>query len=248
MPDAVDPYAVERLWQLTQGNVLYLRNIDEYEATHKRLTLRDGTWQWSNQLVVPPSLIETVEARIGDLPPPVADVIDTLAVGEPLELNSLANITSAAAIEEADVRGLIIVEPVEGGMEVRVAHPLYGEVRRNRAASTRLRRLRGAVATELAAGKPDGDARLLVRRAALTLDSGLKPDPDLLVRGAERAIWLGDWLLAERLSARRKPSRWRKMVAPGSQHHWILRWSGSASVTVTSVPWSWQAASRRRSR
>ena len=196
----LDPYAAERLWQLTQGNVLYLRNIVEYEATHERLALRDGIWQWSNELVVPPSLIEAVEARIGDLPPPVADVIDTLAVGEPLEFDSLTNITNAAAVEEADVRGLIIVEPVEGGVEVRVAHPLYGEVRRNRAASTRLRRLRGAVATELAAGKPDSDARLLVRRAALTLDSDLEPDPDLLVRGAERAIWLGDWLLAERLS------------------------------------------------
>jgi DNA-binding NarL/FixJ family response regulator len=195
----VDPVAAEFLWQLTRGNVLYLRNIVDYEVAHDRFALRDGTWQWSQEFVVPPSLIETVGARIGDLPPPVADVVDTLAVGEPLELSCLANIAGAAAIEEADVRGLITVEPVGHAMEIRLAHPLYGEVRRNRAASTRLRRLRGAVAAELAARRDDSDSRLVVRRAALLLDSDVEPDPALLTRGAEWAVWLGDWALAERL-------------------------------------------------
>jgi DNA-binding CsgD family transcriptional regulator len=195
----VDPLAAERLWQLTRGNVLYLRNIVEHEAMEGRLALRDGTWQWTGDLVVPPSLIETVEARIGDLPRPVADVIDALAVGEPLELGALTNITGAAAIEEADIRGLITLEPVERGMEVRIAHPLYGEVRRNRAPTTKLRRLRGAVATELAARDVDGDIRLVMRLAALTLDSDLEADPELLTSGAEVAVRLGDWTLAERL-------------------------------------------------
>ena len=84
-------------------------------------------------------------------PHPVSDVIDALAVGEPIELAALTRITDPAAVEEADTRGLITLEPVAGGVEVRVAHPLYGEVRRKRAAPTRLRRLRGLVATELAA-------------------------------------------------------------------------------------------------
>jgi DNA-binding CsgD family transcriptional regulator len=195
----LDPYAAERLWQLTRGNPLFLRNIVEHEAALGRLLPRDGVWQWSGDLVVPPDVTELVEARMGDLPGAVADVVDALAVGEPLDLQALTNITNAAAIEEADVRGLITVVPDERGMAVRLAHPLYGEVRRDRAASTRLRRLRGAVAGELAARDGDRDNRLVVRRAALMLDSDLEPDPDLLVRGAERAIWLGDWALAERL-------------------------------------------------
>jgi DNA-binding CsgD family transcriptional regulator len=196
----VDPVAAERLWLLTRGNALYLRNIVEFETANDRLAFRAGTWQWDrDEVVVPPGLIESIEARIGALPPQVADVIDTLAVGEPLELGSLANITSAAAIEEADVRGLIALEPLEVGMEARVAHPLYGEVRRNRAASTRLRRLRGAVAAELAARHDESNTQIVMRRAALTIDSDAEPDPALLTRGAEWAVRLGDWQLAERL-------------------------------------------------
>ena len=70
-------------------------------------------------------------------------MVDVLAVAEPLALSALRRIVDSAAIEEADNRGLIALDPVADGVEVRVAHPLYGEVRRKRVASTRLRRLRG---------------------------------------------------------------------------------------------------------
>ena len=75
------------------------------------------------------------------------------------------------------MRGLITLETGDGGVDVRVAHPLHGEVRRKRAATTRLRRLRGLVATELARLDRGDDIRTVVRRAALTLDSDLRPDP-----------------------------------------------------------------------
>ena len=54
-----------------------------------------------------------------------------------------------------------------------MAHPLYGEVRRRRAAATRLRRLRGLVAAELAAADDHDDIQVVVRRATLSLDSDL---------------------------------------------------------------------------
>src|SRR6185369_17986991 len=91
-------------------------------------------------------------------------------------------------------------EPAGGGVEVRVAHPLYAEVRRGRAAPTRLRRLRGLVATELAASDDRDDMRVAVRRATLTLESDLTPDADLLVRAAHGAVWLADLPLADRLA------------------------------------------------
>jgi DNA-binding CsgD family transcriptional regulator len=85
-------------------------------------------------------------------------------------------------------------------VEVRVAHPLYGEVRRRRAAPTRLRRLRGLVAAELAAADDRDDIQVVVRRATLSLDSDLTPDADLLVRAAHGAVWLADLPLADRLA------------------------------------------------
>jgi hypothetical protein len=146
----VDLEAAQRLWRLTRGNVLYLRNIVEQEVAEGRLVQRDGYWRWIGEPVVPPSLAQTIEARIGSLATPVGDVIDALAVGEPIALGSLVRITDAVAVEDAETRGLITLERAHGRMDVRLAHPLYGEVRRVRAASTRLRRLRGRVAAELA--------------------------------------------------------------------------------------------------
>jgi DNA-binding CsgD family transcriptional regulator len=160
-----------------------------------------GYWRWIGDPVMPPGLVELIESRIGALPAPVGDVVDTLAVGEPIELAVLQRITDPAAIEEADVRGLITLEPVVGGVEVRVAHPLYSEVRRRRGAPTRLRRLRGLVAAELAAADNRDDIQVMVRRAALSLGSDLTPDAGLLVRAAHGAVWLADLPLADRLAA-----------------------------------------------
>jgi len=196
----VDPGAAERLWKLTRGNVLYLRNIVEQEVADGRIVQRHGYWRWLGDPVMPPGLVELIESRIGALPAPISDVIDTLAVGEPIELAALRRIADPAAVEEADTRGIITLRPVLGGVEVRVAHPLYGEVRRRRAAPTRLRRLRGLVAAELAAADDHDDIQVVVRRATLSLDSDLPPDADLLVRAAQGAVWLADLTLADRLA------------------------------------------------
>ncbi|HXO80712.1 MAG TPA: LuxR C-terminal-related transcriptional regulator [Mycobacterium sp.] len=197
----VDPQAVERLWTLTRGNPLYLRNIVEQEVADERLALQDDHWRWLGDPVLPPSLIELVEGRTGGLPGPVSDVIDALAVGEPIELGSLTRITDPGAVEQADLRGLIAFDQVGDRVEARLAHPLYGEVRRNRAAATRLRRLRGLVAAELAASDDRDDMQVVVRRATLSLDSDLEPDSDVLVRAARGAVWLWDFPLADRLTA-----------------------------------------------
>ena len=197
---SADPDAAQRLWRLTRGNALYLRNLVEQEVADGRLEVRDGFWRWLGDPIVAPGLVELVESRIGDLPAPVADVIDALAVGEPIALAALKRITDAAAVEEADNRGLIALDTHDGGAEVRVSHPLYGEVRRKRAAPTRLRRLRGLVAAELGASDDRDDVQTLVRRATLALDSDLAPDADLLVRAAHGAVWLADLPLADRIA------------------------------------------------
>lgn len=197
----VDPDAAQRLWKLTRGNALYLRNIVEQEVTDGRLVHRHGYQRWVGDPIVPTGLVELIESRIGALPAEVGDVIDVLAVGEPIDVGALSRITDPAAVEQADTRGLITLESAGGGVEVRVAHPLYGEVRRRRAPATRLRRLRGLVAAELAASADRDDIGVVVRRGALSLDSDLDPDADLLVRAAHGAVWLADLPLADRLAA-----------------------------------------------
>ncbi len=196
----VDPDAAGRLWKLTRGNVLYLRNIVEQEVADGRIVEQRGYRRWIGDPIVPPSLVELIESRIGQLPAPVTDVLDALAVGEPIGLAALGRIIEPAAVEEADTHGLITLERGVAGVQVRLAHPLYGEVRRRRAPPTKLRRLRGLVAAELAASDQRDDIQIVVRRAALSLDSDLAPDPDLLVKAAHGAVWLADLPLADRLA------------------------------------------------
>ncbi|MCV7172713.1 helix-turn-helix transcriptional regulator [Mycobacterium manitobense] len=198
----VDPHAARRLWELTRGNALYLRHIVEQQVTEGRFGGESGTWYWlDDPIVVPHSLIELIESRMGALAPDVAAVIDTLAVGEPIALPALERMVGPDAVEDADARGLIRVDQAGTGPQVWVAHPLYGEVRRNRAAPTRLRRLRGLVATELGAADDRDDARVLVRRAAMSMDSDLTPDGHLLVTAARKAVALADLSLADRLAS-----------------------------------------------
>ncbi|MGW0162513.1 AAA family ATPase [Mycobacterium sp. NPDC003323] len=196
----IDSAAAQRFWDLTRGNALYLRNIVEQELADGRLELRDGRWQWLGQPVLPTGLVELIESRFRDLTPAVGEVIDALAVAEPLELSILQSITSSDAVEEANVRELVVLQDTADGVQARVAHPLYGELRRARTPVATLRRLRGLIATELAAGSRADDLRVAVRRATLSVDSDLPADPALLLTATRGAIRLADLTLAERLA------------------------------------------------
>jgi hypothetical protein len=197
----LEPDSAERLWQLTRGNVLYLRNIVENEVAEGRLVQQDDVWAWTGTPVMPPGLVELVETRMGALPAGVSDVVDILAVAEPLSIAELTSITSPAAVEEAETRGLITIRSRDrDGMVVRLAHPLYGEVRRARAAQTRLRRLRGLVAQNLVIPEGDEDGHSVVRRSALRLESDLPIDPELFTAAAQGAVSLADMDLADRLA------------------------------------------------
>ncbi|HTI77297.1 MAG TPA: AAA family ATPase, partial [Mycobacterium sp.] len=196
----VDPDAATRLWKLTRGNALYLRNIVEQEIADGRIQRQHGYWQWIGEPTMPKGLVELIESRFSGLSQPVGEVIDALAVGEPLEMATLRRIADADAIEEAQVHGLITVDEVDTRLDVRLAHPLYGEVRRSRSPETRLRRLRGQVAAELASAPGSDEMGTVVRRASLILDSDLTPDTDLLLKAAGGAVWAGDLRLADRLA------------------------------------------------
>lgn len=196
----VDPDAATRLWKLTRGNALYLRNIVEQEIADGRITQQSGFWQWIGEPSMPRGLVELIESRFSGLSQTVGEVVDALAVGEPLGMSTLRRIADPDAIEDAHVRGLITVDELDDELEVRLAHPLYGEVRRARSPETRLRRLRGRVAAELAATPGSDEMSMVVRRASLILDSDLTPDTELLLKAAGGAVWVGDLRLADRLA------------------------------------------------
>jgi hypothetical protein len=73
---SVDAEAAARLFTLTRGNVLYLRNIVEQEVADGRILQEHGCWRWIGDPIMPPGLMDLIESRIGALPTPVSDVVD----------------------------------------------------------------------------------------------------------------------------------------------------------------------------
>jgi ATP/maltotriose-dependent transcriptional regulator MalT len=111
----------------------------------------------------------------------------------------LAGLTSQASVEEAEARGLVELRRDGRRWLATLAHPLYGEVRRPRIGQLRARRLRGEIAAALAGtgGRRVGDT---LRRAVLTVDSDLPPDPGLLTLAVHDAIRSLDLPVSERLA------------------------------------------------
>ena len=186
----VESASAHRLWTLTQGSPLFLRHLLAGELSAGRFTPASGIWRWTSEPAISPELADLLEREIGDLAAGVRDVVDLVALAEPVAVQTLSALTSPTDVEHAEDRGLVRTD----GLVARLAHPLYGEVRRTTMGTLRARRLRGRVAQTL-------DAALdPIPRAVLTLDSDLPPDPALFLQAAEAATRMYDLPLAERLA------------------------------------------------
>jgi len=218
----VDSFSAQRLWQYTQGNALYLRHLLENEVNTARMTQSSGVWAREGNPQLSPTLAELSEARMAQVTTSVRDVLDALAVAEPLETDVLEAVADADALAEAESLGLITVDASVRPTSVRLAHPLLGEVRRTGA--LRLARMRGRIAAELA-GKGSTDPRDLIRRAVLAIESDLTPDSELLLVAASAAMQLLDNRRAEALAERAVGvggGRWAK-IAHAMQMTWQER-------------------------
>jgi DNA-binding CsgD family transcriptional regulator len=194
---ALDSNSLQRLWDFTRGNVLFLRQLVDHELAAGQLRLIGQRWTWSGPTSLPPSLVDLVELQVGAVDDTVLDVVDLLAVAEPLELQHLHALAAAQAIEAAEQQGLVtVVAPL-----VRIAHPLYGEVRRRKAGALRLRHLRGRVARHLVAVSGSGAPVDPVRLGVLWRDSDLSPDRDILSLACWAAVPRLDLKTVEQLAA-----------------------------------------------
>ena len=191
-----DSDAARRLFSLTQGNALFLRHLVDGELTAGRLEQRQGVWCWPGAPAISGELAEIVGTQMGQLPAEVRDVVDVLALAEPLSVGAVESLADGAALEAAEERGLVVVEDAGAAPQARLTHPMYGEVRRAALGVTRARRLRGRIATTLA----ETGSREPVRRAVLTMESDLPPDPELFLVSAEHALVGHDVALGERLA------------------------------------------------
>ncbi|WP_431930807.1 LuxR C-terminal-related transcriptional regulator [Micromonospora sp. RP3T] len=193
----VDAGSSDRLFRLSAGNPLLLREL--VLAAGDELDRRYGIWRWTGRLELAPSLTDLIDTRIGRLTPGVRAVVELVAFGEPLGLHLLERAVEPADVEAAEERGLITMVRDDRRLNVRLAHPLYGEVMRRHCPVSRTRRLQATLAELLEqVGKRRRDD--LLRVAVWRLDSGTAQNVTLLLDAAVQAFGRYDVPLATRLA------------------------------------------------
>ncbi|MGA9679346.1 MAG: LuxR C-terminal-related transcriptional regulator [Mycobacterium sp.] len=195
----VDARSVARFRQLTGGNALFLRQLLADQIAAGRMRNLAGVWMWDGDVAVSASLSDTVGRQMGRLSPRLATVVDTLSQCEPLAVDVLCDLVRRSDLAAAERIGLVSVERTGAGLMARLAHPLFGELRRAAAGEIYLSAIRGRLATRLAQNG-DTDIRATVRRALLSLESDLDPDPELYLESARHAMTLLDLDLADRFA------------------------------------------------
>ncbi|HUR48190.1 MAG TPA: LuxR C-terminal-related transcriptional regulator [Acidimicrobiales bacterium] len=193
----IDAASGHRLWRVTGGNPLYLRELVRHDIGSGALYERGGVWMWSGGIAGNARLTELVTSHLDEGGAPVREALELLAVGEPLTETALGAVASWGAIEEAERLGLIEFRPSQSASErsARLAHPLYAEAIRASLGVAGLRRVSRTLADRLGPSESD-----VLRLAKWRLDSGAPADPSEMRAAARRAIVVSDHRLAERLA------------------------------------------------
>jgi len=195
----VDARSAARFRKLTGGNALFLRQLLADQIAGGRMRNLAGVWMWDGDVAVSASLSDTVGRQMGRLSPRLATVVDTLSQCEPLDVDVLCDLVRRSDLAAAERMGLVSVERTGGRLTARLAHPLFGELRRADAGEMYLSAIRGRLATRLAQNG-DTDMHATVRRALLSLESDLDSEPELYLESARHAMTLLDLDLADRFA------------------------------------------------
>jgi DNA-binding CsgD family transcriptional regulator len=141
-----------------------------------------------------------LESRLARVSAAGRAVLDHLAVGEPVSLDVLTSLCGVEGVVEVERARIAVVD--EGDeQQVRLTHPMYGEVLRAAMGTVERRRLMARLA-DAVAGTAMTSRRDLLRVATWRLESGSAAPPWLFTEAAEIANAVYDHALAERLARR----------------------------------------------
>jgi DNA-binding CsgD family transcriptional regulator len=196
----VDGVSTHALWSASGGNALFLRElvIGAFDAGALR-DVGSGLWRLTGTLSPSTRLGEVVGLRLGALSDDEREVVELVAVGEPVSLDDLVALVRAKSIDELERRGLIEVQLESQRRQVRMAHPLYGEVVRAGLPARRREEIFGQLADALEARGANRREDVL-RVAVWRLDAGGGGRPELLVAAARQAHAAHDLSLGVRLA------------------------------------------------
>jgi len=195
----VESISAQRLVERSGGNPLYLRELLlQSVASGSFELLPSGEARLDIDVSSTPVLVEIVRSRLAVVPAELLSLLRLIAVAEPL---TAADLESGGFTDDAvhlEQRGWIRADVRGASVEIRVAHPLHGEVLCASMGLLEYRRQLAAAAVLLRRrALPERDDPL--RIALWELDAGLKPSVEVLLDGARRARAAVDLMSAVRL-------------------------------------------------
>jgi len=221
----VDGALAHRLRRASGGNPHLLRELIVAARAEGALGRVDDLWRQVAPLPLGDRLERLVGERVDRLPDAPREVVDHIALGQPLELSFLERLCGLDPIVIAEQSG--VVEVVSEGRRtvVQGAYPVYAEVLSRRVGALRARRASSRLADSLALTplRRRGDE---LRLARWRLGAGETIDSRLALAAAAQAMADGDHDLCLQLA----DVAWTAGggFAASAQAAQALMWQGSA--------------------
>jgi DNA-binding NarL/FixJ family response regulator len=198
------PATASRLAELSGGNPMIVNELIDAGLRTSMLVEQVGAWHWVGDWRSSVRLNNLVEERLDALDPRERDLLELIALAEPIELRALRTAAEAtdrgaaflddlASLERA---GLAAIDETTG--DLRVAHPLYAEVLRADLPHAR----RHHHALVLANLPDDGRPERLVRAVRWKIEAGLDVPSSTLLEAATIAHHREDLRVAAQLARR----------------------------------------------
>ncbi|MFF0817912.1 LuxR C-terminal-related transcriptional regulator [Rhodococcus sp. NPDC003318] len=186
----VDRSATRSMWEVSEGNPLFLRHLVEGTWDAGRFHSYGGVWQLSGRPVLSAELTSLLGASLRTIPPDVVDVLSLATFGGALDVEILRGLASPDAVAAAVVSGHLRIDRER---TARLTHPVLGIAIESTVGELAAHTQRRRLALALRAGHP-------IRSAVLSLDSGTEVGAPDLVAAAEQAFARGDEAAAERMA------------------------------------------------
>jgi len=203
----VDAETRSRLWQWSEGNPLLLTELVEATRAQRAWRHSSGLWHLERgsgaEPLRPPTLAAMLADRMAEAPAAVADVVDALALSGHLPVAVLTNLVGHRALAGSERSRLTATHDESDGRVVRLAHPLYGELRRGELDGERIADLRSRLLDvfEGLGQVAAADVPLLAQWYVETGHRG-PGTAELLTRAAEQAWLVNDPRAAADLARR----------------------------------------------
>jgi len=196
---AVSVALTHELWRTSAGNALYLRELLLAGVDSGRIARDGDVWRLRGPVPASSRLVALVAERIGSLDDAELESLELVVYGEPIGATLVESLTGPDAVDAVQRRGLLVAEQSDRREELRLAHPLYGEVLREQTPQSTVRRVCGRLA---AAVDRLGNRRYddVVRVANWLLHDPARHDPVALLAAARHARSAPDLPMAERLA------------------------------------------------